>query len=66
MRYPFGRVVGKPRYLYGYGGEENFLFMPGIKRRPSISKYSITPIIWNNWDRETFGYAENPDNWIFL
>jgi len=37
---------------YGkYGGEE---------------KYTRTPIIRNNWDDEPSGYAENPDNWIFL
>jgi hypothetical protein len=25
-----------------------------------------TPIIWINWGDEASGYAENPDNWIFL
>jgi hypothetical protein len=29
-------------------------------------KYSITPLIRINWYRESSGYAENPDNWIFL
>jgi len=29
-------------------------------------KYSTTPLIWTKWDGETSGYAENPDNWIFL
>jgi hypothetical protein len=27
---------------------------------------SITPLIRMNLDRELSGYAENPDNWIFL
>jgi hypothetical protein len=27
--------------------------------------YSITPFIRINWDGETSGFAENPDNWIF-
>jgi hypothetical protein len=30
-----------------------------------LKKYSITPIIRINWDREPSGHAENPDNWIF-
>jgi hypothetical protein len=25
-----------------------------------------TPIILTNWDPEPSGYAENPDNWIFV
>jgi hypothetical protein len=25
-----------------------------------------TPIIRINWDSEPSGYAENPDNWIFV
>jgi hypothetical protein len=29
-------------------------------------KYSRTPLIRFNWDEESFGYAENPDNWIFI
>jgi len=28
--------------------------------------YSRSPHIWINWDGEPSGYAENPDNWIFL
>jgi hypothetical protein len=28
--------------------------------------YSITPFIRINWDGKISGYAENPDNWIFL
>jgi len=28
--------------------------------------YSITPLIQINWDDESSGYAENPDNWILL
>jgi hypothetical protein len=28
--------------------------------------YSGTPLIRINWDGEPSGYAENPDNWIFL
>ena len=27
--------------------------------------YSRTPFIRANWDAETYGYAKNPDNWIF-
>ena len=30
------------------------------------STYSRTPLVRINWDGETTGYAENPDNWIFL
>jgi hypothetical protein len=30
------------------------------------TRYSITPIIRINWDREPSGYAENANNWIFL
>ena len=30
------------------------------------TKYSRTPFIRNNWDGEPSGYAEIPDNWIFL
>jgi hypothetical protein len=29
-------------------------------------KYGITPITRINWDCKPSGYAENPDNWIFL
>ena len=29
-------------------------------------EFSKTPIIRINWDGEPSGYAENPDNWIFL
>jgi len=32
----------------------------------SCIKYSRTPLIRINWDGEPSGYAENPDNWIFL
>ena len=28
--------------------------------------YSGTPLIRNNRDGEPSGYAENPDNWMFL
>jgi hypothetical protein len=28
--------------------------------------YSRTPLIRINWDGDPSGYAENPDNWIFL
>jgi len=28
--------------------------------------HNRTPLIWINWDAESSGYAENPDNWIFL
>jgi len=28
--------------------------------------YSRNLLIWTNLDGEQFGYAENPDNWIFL
>ena len=28
--------------------------------------YSRTPLILINWDGEPSGYAENPENWIFL
>jgi len=31
-----------------------------------FSKYSRTPLIRINWDGDPSGYAENPDNWIFL
>jgi len=30
-----------------------------------LFKYSRTPLTRINWD-EPSGYAENPDNWIFL
>ena len=29
-------------------------------------KYRRTPLIRIHWDGEPSGYAENPDNWIFL
>jgi hypothetical protein len=29
-------------------------------------KYGRTPFIRINWDGAPSGYAENPDNWIFL
>jgi hypothetical protein len=29
-------------------------------------KYSRTPLIRTNWDGEASGFAENPDNWIFI
>jgi hypothetical protein len=41
----------------------------GETRKESLvlgEKYSITPIIRINCDRQPSGYAENPDNWIFL
>jgi len=28
-------------------------------------QYSKTPLIRINWDGESSGHAENPDNWIF-
>jgi len=31
-----------------------------------INQYSRTSVIRINWDSEPAGYAENPDNWIFL
>jgi hypothetical protein len=31
-----------------------------------LSEYGRTPLILVNWDGEPSGYAENPDNWIFL
>jgi hypothetical protein len=31
-----------------------------------ILLYSRTPFIRINWDGELSGYAENPDNWLFL
>ena len=31
-----------------------------------LIRYGRTPIIRINWDGEPSGYAENPDNWIFL
>jgi hypothetical protein len=29
-------------------------------------EHSKTPILRINWDGEPSGYAENPDNWIFI
>jgi len=29
-------------------------------------EYSRTPLKWINCDGEISGYAESPDNWIFL
>jgi hypothetical protein len=29
-------------------------------------KYTRTPLIPINWDGKSSGYAENPNNWIFL
>jgi hypothetical protein len=34
--------------------------------RPLITQNSKTQLIQTNWDGEPFGYAENPDNWIFF
>ena len=31
-----------------------------------LTEYSRIPLIRFNWDGEPSGYAENPDNWIFL
>ena len=47
-----------------------------ITQRPSILRYtytvslvvyqqSRTPVFQINWNGEPYGYAENPDNWIF-
>jgi len=33
---------------------------------PRFHQYSRTPLIRINWNEEPSGYAENPDNWIFL
>ena len=44
-----------------YGWTEN-LDVPGRQ----AFNYSITPQIQINWDGQPSGYAENPDNWIFL
>jgi len=33
---------------------------------PAFFTYSRTPLIRINWDSEPSGYAENPDNLIFL
>jgi hypothetical protein len=32
----------------------------------SGSNYSRTALVRINWDGEPPGYAENPDNWIYL
>jgi len=29
------------------------------------TKYNRTPIVRVNWDGESTGYVENPDNWDF-
>jgi len=29
-------------------------------------KYGTASLIWNKWDGEPSGYAENPDNCIFI
>jgi len=31
-----------------------------------VKPYSRTPLTWINWNSEPSGYAENPDNWIFI
>ena len=31
-----------------------------------ITQNSVTPSTTMNWESKTSGYAENPDNWIFL
>jgi hypothetical protein len=36
--------------------------LPGL----SHVEYSRTPLIRINWDGEPSGYAEIPDNWIFI
>jgi hypothetical protein len=40
----------------------------GAETLPSrvITEYSRTPFIWINLDGEPSGFAENPDNWIFI
>jgi hypothetical protein len=47
------------------------LFLPIILRlwflpHSFTNIYSRTPLIRIDWDRKPSGYAENPDNWIFL
>jgi len=37
-----------------------------LRMRLFRSQYSITPLIPINWEGTPSGYAENPDNWIFL
>jgi hypothetical protein len=32
----------------------------------AVYYYFTIPLTRVNWDGEHFGYAENPDNWIFL
>ena len=36
------------------------------QKKKTYWEYSRAPLIRINWEGEPFGYAENPDNWIFL
>ena len=53
---PFGQLVCGLRLFLNYLMAFN----------QSLSSYNRTALIQVNWDGETPGYAENPDNWIFL
>jgi hypothetical protein len=33
---------------------------------PKELNYTTAPLVRIDWDNESSGYAENPDNWIFL
>jgi hypothetical protein len=37
-----------------------------ISLKESCELSELTPFLRINWDAEPSGYAENPDNWIFL
>jgi hypothetical protein len=44
------------------------LYIPATLQADCASQhnYSRTPLLRINWDGEPSGYAENPDNWIFV
>jgi len=43
-----------------------YLYKSNTPASLAMSIHSRTPLIRINWDDESSGYAENPDNWIFL
>ena len=42
------------------------VFRKSVSLVVDIDKYSRTPLTRIKWDGEPSGYAEYPDNWIFV
>jgi hypothetical protein len=63
-----GRVLQDTaeRYRYFSAVTTTDIFRKSVSLVVVIDKYSTPPLTRIKWDGEPFGYAEYPDNWIFV